>query len=143
MLFSINTCKYIDATYFSCAVDSIIDMCHYTCLPKIAKEIRDLVSVSNDHYSDVGPFLSILSKCYEQRMQCENNFQVSNCKESVWDFLVESDAEHFAPKGRLDASIHEVPALFSTGNYGKRQFSITRTSRCSNCNQVKMENLPV
>ena len=145
MLFSTNTSRYIHAQYFTCAIDSFLDLCQYSCLRKISRRLSDLGLLSNEmamQKTDVGSFLRELLQCYSNRLKCHNNIQVSNCKEPVWNILVNCDSDHFAPKGRVDASIHEIPKFLNVEAFDRSMFGISRALTCANCHTVKRERLP-
>ena len=112
VLFSVNTCQYRHQTYFSCAVNSIIDLFHYTFLPFVKSIVSGELCCSSNTDFVPGAFLNALLDCYQSRLQCITNFSVSECRENVWNFLVANDAIHFAPKGRNDASVHNVAHFF-------------------------------
>ena len=70
---STNSCKYIASQYYSCAVDSFLDLCQHSCLPKIANSRSDLGLLTNAIFTDstVGQFLAILLSYYEKRLHKE------------------------------------------------------------------------
>ena len=60
----------------------------------------------------------------------------------MWDFLA-FDHSRFAPKGRFDASIHEIPNLMNATIFDRNLFSATRSSQSPNFNSINTENLSV
>ena len=124
MLIHKNTCHQI-ARYYSCSIDSILELIYHSD--------RNL-KLSTCDASQLGEFTALLKTYCERRTHCSGTYLLARLREPIWNYLVQKEAESFAPKGTIYGKIDRFACHLILSELDKNIFALKRTFYCETCN---------